>query len=518
MPKTPPTIVAPLPTDPRVMSLAKSVSLTRREAFAAAAEAWAWMAVMAVDDIVVNTAVDSLDGLVDVPGFGTAMLQAGLVGVVNDGLVLPVELRRRERDQRRERAAAAAEDQDDKAERERKQARVRQRRRRRDKALEKTNAKTASPPPTADTRVKWTPRRLGTVDGHDVMLFYSPKTEAWFYCLKDASPHEWTASVADQQNPSFAEALAGLHSTMKREAGKGLGSGDTFRPSLKAMVTAAERYRDERASAAADDARRDEGNKALAEASAEDQDDIDHEPAERDCHAPVTVPERDTVTVTVMSRSESVTSPPKSCDEGDFGGVTCHAPVTVPAPSSSNSLSASGNEDKENTTTTSVVTPRKRDHEDDILERFVPRKDPVVGELERKRQEVAARFAAALGVTVESVIQQWRSKPDTLRARVEAAGIDPNTGLPVNAEGAHEPAAARDDIGVTTEPIDQDRPAAGNVGARGDGEFACSHLDIHDALRGLGIPSPARQALPAEDNAFEDERRRTMDQLLKQGA
>jgi hypothetical protein len=336
--------------------------------------------------------------------------------------------------------------------------------------------------------------------------------------LKDASPHEWTASVADQQNPSFAEALAGLHSTMKREAGKGLGSGDTFRPSLKAMVTAAERYRDERASAAADDARRDEGNKALAEASAEDQDDIDHEPAERDCHAPVTVPERDTVTVTVMSRSESVTSPPKSCDEGDFGGVTCHAPVTVPAPSSSNSLSASGNEDKENTTTTSVVTPRKRDHEDDILDRFVPRKDPVVGELERKRQGVAARFAAALGVTVESVIQQWRSKPDTLRARVEAAGIDPNTGLPVNAEGAHEPAAARDDIGVTTEPIDQDRPAAGNVGARGDGEFACSHLDIHDALRGLGIPSPARQALPAEDNAFEDERRRTMDQLLKQGA
>jgi hypothetical protein len=522
MPKTPPTIVAPEPDDHRVMALAKTVSLTRREAFAAAAEVWAWMARRAVDNIVPQTALDSADFVVDIKGFGQAMLQAGLVGVVNDGLVLPAELRRRERDQRGNRKTAAAEDQDDKVERERKQARARQRRRRRDMALEKTNAKTTSPSPTAVTTVKWTPRRLGTVDGHDVMLLYSTKTAAWFYCLKDASPKEWTASLADQQNPSFAEALAGLHGTMKRETGKGFCSGDTFRPSLQAMVTAAERYRQEREETAAAAARRDEGNKALAEASVEDQDDIDHGLAERDCHAPVTLEGRDTVTVTLLSRSNSVTCPPNSSGDGDLENVTCHAPVTEPAPSSSSSSVFLGNHEKKNTTTTSSVTPHERDHEDGILDRMLgagqaPRdEDPATAERRRKRQQMVERFAAALGATAEAIDVQWRAKPHVLRARLESAGIDTTTGFPFNAEASSAPAAALDDIGVTTEPFADDKPAAGIVEAPGDD---IGFQETSEALDRLGIPRAVNEAPPHDDaEPFEDLRRRTVERLLEQEA
>jgi hypothetical protein len=517
MPKTPPTIVAPLPHDPRVMTLAKSVSLTRREAFAAAAEAWAWMSVMAVDDIVPQTAPDSLDSVVDIEGFGQAMFQAGLVGVVNDGLVLPAELRRRERDQRGNRKTAAAEDQDDKVERERKQARARQRRRRRDMALEKTNAKTTSPSPTGtDTGPKWKPRRLGTVDGHDVMLLYSPKTEAWFYCLKDASPKEWTASVADPQNPSFAQALAGLHGTMRRETGKGFCTGDTFRPSLQAMVTAAERYRQEREETAAAAARRDEGNKALVEASVEDQDDIDHGLAERDCHAPVTLKGRDTVTVTLLSRSNSVTCPPNSSGDGDLENVTCHAPVTEPAPSSSSSSVFLGNDEEKNTTTTSSVTPRKRDHEDGILDRLAPRTDPEQVKQQDRHRLWLERVAAALGTTANAVEYQRRNAIGVLLARMKAAGIDPTTGFPFNAEASSAPAQARDDIGVTTEPNADDKPAAGSVEAPGDD---IGFQETSEALDTLGIPRAVNEAPPHDDaEPFEDLRRRTVEQLLEQGA
>lgn len=482
MPKTPPTIVAPLPNDPRVMKLAKSVGVTRREAFAAAAEAWAWMAVQAVDDIVPQTEPDSLDSVVDIAGFGQAMLQAGLVGVVNDGLVLPVELRRLERDQRGGRATAAAEDQDDKIERERKQARIRQRRKRAEKKLAKPASKTTSPPPAENNGPKRKPCRLGDAEGYPVMLLWS-REGVPFYKLVGAEPKAWTGTVTDPENPSFADALVSLHAAMKLAAGKGLGCGDNFRPSLKAVVDAAERYRDARAAAAADDARRDEGNKALAEASAEDQDDIDHEPAERDCHAPVTVPERDTVTVTVLSRSEGVTCPPNSSGEADLGNATCHARVTEPALSSSSSSVPFGNEDKENTTTTSSVTPRQRDHEDDILNRFVPRKDFVEDQRKRKWLEMAERFAAALGSTVESILEQWQTDRDTLRARLMAAGIDPNTGHRL--EGHHEPAGARHDISVTTEPEADDKPAAGIVEAPDDAAF--EHDDQTSLVTARGL-------------------------------
>ena len=60
MPRTPPTIVAPLPRDPRVMELAKALNVSRREAYAAAVEAWAWMSMMERDGVVPDAEPASL--------------------------------------------------------------------------------------------------------------------------------------------------------------------------------------------------------------------------------------------------------------------------------------------------------------------------------------------------------------------------------------------------------------------------------------------------------------------------
>jgi hypothetical protein len=462
-----------MPNDPRIFALAKASGLTTREAFACAAECWAWVTVMSVDDIVVNTAPDSLDAVVDVAGFGQAMLEAGLVGTVDGGLVLPAELRRRQSERSGGRAAATTEDHDDRKERERKGARIRKRRSRANKALTTPALKDTSVMPAEDKGMKQKPARLGTVDNFPVMLLWS-RTGTPFYKLAGASPKEWTGTVTDPEHPSYADALVSLHAAMKRDDSKGLGgNGDNFRPSLKAVVAEAERYQAERAAAAVDDARRDEANRAAAEAAAEDHDDIDHEPAERDCHAHVTPEQRDTVTVTETSRPEGVTCPPKSHEDSDLGNGECHGHVTATAPSSSSSSSvsaSSGQSCKANTTTTKGVTPAERDHEDRILERILPQKDPVTVERERKRQELAERFAAALNVSVESVIHQWRTKRDTLLARLLAVGIDPNTGFRVAAEAPAEPAAARDVASATTEPTTDDKPAAGSVDAPDDEE------------------------------------------------
>jgi hypothetical protein len=162
--RTPPTMVAPLPRDPRVMELAKALTISRREAIAAALEAWAWMMTMEHDGVVPDAVPDSLDGVVDIPGFGQAMLQARLVGVVNDGLVLPAELRQQQRDHGGGPAVAAdgVQGDDAKTERRREQNRVSARRYRRKTTVTGSKAK---PSIGAD----W--RSLGRVAGHEVRAY-----------------------------------------------------------------------------------------------------------------------------------------------------------------------------------------------------------------------------------------------------------------------------------------------------------------------------------------------------------
>jgi hypothetical protein len=516
MPRTPPTIVAPLPKDFRVLALAKATGLTRREAFGAAAEAWEWMLGEAEDDIVPRTAVDALDVVVDIAGFGQAMLEAALVGTVDGGLVLPAELRNQQRDERGGRATAAAEDQGDKKERERKGARIRKRRSRANKALTTPASKDTSVTPAVGAAVKRMPRCLGTVDGFPVMLLwgsYGP-----FYKLAGASPKEWTGTATNPKRPSFADALVSLHAAMKRDAGKGLGGGDSFRPSLKAMVDEAERYRASRTSEAADDARRDEANQAAAEAAAEDQEDAEHEPAGRDSHAHVTPDQRDTVTVTVSSRPESVTCPSNFNDGGDLGNVDCHAHVTEPAPSSSSSLSVScfhEDKSKENTTTTSGVTPAERDHEDRILDRILGdgQEGQSANPATAAQRELFRLYADGLGEDIAKVQTWMRCNRPYLSLRLKAAGIDSKTGLRVSAEGSHEPVDARHDISVTTEPIAGDKPAAGSVDARDDDarleDEDPDHprhdsLDTLMALKRNGIPLPMLMGAPGRGHHLDD--------------
>ena len=518
MPKTISTTIGPNPTDRRVLQLEQLLNVSRPHAVGVVVMSWAWLHAEQTEGVVPGTP-SMMDIVVDMTGAGQALVEAGLVGVSPDGLILPLELRRQ--------ADRAARSDESPTDRRRRKDNERKAKSRRNQRLTKPASK-PSPSPTAEaTVVKWTPRRLGTVDGHDVMLLYSTKTQAWFYCLKDASPKEWTASVADQESPSFAEALAGLHSTMKRETGKGFCSGDTFRPSLQSMVTAAERYRQEREETAAAATRRAEGNKALAEASAVDHDDIDHEPAERDLSRSCPHAEADTVT----SPHECPQSGHNAADASpyerqDLDAKTC--PHECPqsghnaAPSSSSSSVFPGNDEKKNTTTTSSVTPHERDHEDDILDRMLgagqaPRdEDPATVERRRKRQQMVERFAAALGATAEAIDVQWRAKPHVLRARLESAGIDTTTGFPFNAEASSAPAPALDDIGVTTEPDADDKPAAGSVEAPGDD---IGFQETSEALDRLGIPRAVNEAPPHDDaEPFEDLRRRTVEQLLEQGA
>jgi hypothetical protein len=86
----------------------------------------------------------------------------------------------------------------------------------------------------------------------------------------------------------------------------------------------------------------------------------------------------------------------------------------------------------------------------------------------------------------------------------------------LNADGAHEPAGARNGIDTTTEPIAGDTPAEGSVEAS-DEDIGFD--DTTEALNGHGIRRTVNEAPPPDDaEPFEDLRRRTIEPLLEQGA
>jgi hypothetical protein len=244
MPTTPPTIVAPLPNDPRVMLLAQATGLTRREAFGAAAEAWAWLAVMATDDAIVKATPDALTALVDVAGFGSAMITAGLVGVVDDGLVLPVELRhRQQRDARGGVATAGDEDPGD-ARRKALNAEAARRYRKRARG---TGSKTKS-------AVK-SYRTLGFVAGHEVRAFegrFGPYAMVLGAMLGGETFRKLTAGAKDKALeavtladvlPGIVEKAKGIH---EREQGiRDASKRKALVPSYDSLRAAAERHHDE---------------------------------------------------------------------------------------------------------------------------------------------------------------------------------------------------------------------------------------------------------------------------------
>jgi hypothetical protein len=348
-----------------------------------------------------------------------------------------------------------------------------------------------------------------------------------FYKIYGASPKDFTGTVTDPDNPSLADAFVALLSTMRREGGKGIGNAETFRPTMEQMVAAARREAEQRATAAVDVARREQANTAFAEAAAGDQEDHDQGGPERDAVTPLSRSERDTVTChasVTLEGSESVNgSPFGGTDLGAISeGSKCHAPCHNAAPSSSSSFSSLNESRKENTTTTSSGTTGQRD-QDDILKGFV--RDDILDtfvepppSLERvKELERFKRWADALKTTVDAIEYQFRRDPGFVFTRLTAAGIDPKTGLPFNAEGAGEPVDARHDIDTTTDTMTGNKPAAGSVEAPGDD---IGFRRTTEALDRLGITRTVNPAPPPDDDQepFEDKRRRTTEQLLRQGA
>jgi len=182
--------------------------------------------------------------------------------------------------------------------------------------------------------------------------------------------------------------------------------------------------------------------------------------AERDCHAPVTPAERDTVTchAPVTLARDASTLPGNV-----LGAVFCHAPVTLAGPSSSSScLNGMNHEDKDTTTTRATGDHERDAHADrgddfsrylkatgkpDELDRYLtasghqPALDPETAAL-------VQRLAAALNTTPEAIREQGRHRPDVLLARCHAAGIDPKTGFPMAARAAragdHAPTSPQD--------------------------------------------------------------------------
>lgn len=472
MPATPPTIVAPIPADPRVMTLAKSLGLSRREAFGAAAEAWAWMSVMANDGLVVQAAPDSLDGLVDVAGFGAAMVDAGLVGVVDDGLVLPAELRRLERDDRATRRGADADDADDlddQTRRRREQNRVASRKYRRREKVTGSKAKPA---------VGNNYRSLGHVAGHEVRVFDGPHgcyamvlgatVNGQPFRKLTAGDKAWSL-----ESVRLVDTLPALVDKWKAQSRPvGLDDPPTLVPSLSAFRDDAERLMALATLQAADAARHADGADASsrhADASAI----VSNASADHDADS-----ERNPLEANALDASSASSSR--------------HADGLSSMSYLSKSSSSIEEEDMRQAGRQEGRHHDQGDHE-----------PAGMAEWDRRRHEEKqrdARIAEALGLDIDTVKIRNRTY---LALQCRQAGIDPQTGLPVNADAPGKPSQARPGIDATTEPTRRDKPATGNVGARDDDELFCDHRQLRQALKAEGIPAPVAKSLTADDDAFE---------------
>jgi hypothetical protein len=414
-----PVMIAPMPTDRRVVALGQSLGVTTRAAWAMAAEAWAWLQAEAGDIGVVPGAAALLDAVADVQGLGAALVAAELVGATEQGIVLPTELVRGSRllDGGGD---AVVEDRRRKAARER-QSRCRKRKRLTGGTSTRTTASAPGAGQQAAPRHK--PRKLGVACGHVVMLLEGP--HGLYVSLENAKPRcTRSANGHDYDTLTLADALDLL--LLSHESHPAPGGGHRV-PRLADLEAAARMERDRQRAADAAAVRRDEGNMALLEAAAEMDDDIH----ERDCHAavtPVTSDTRDShASCHASTEAESVTT--TSSDKGIDAGP-CHAPCHAsggPKALSSSSSSLSSSHAQQRTTTTkggngSFERDRAADGTETVPEWL--RKDR-----EARNQVRAERWAAALGVTVDDIRSMYRVDKAGLRARLEAAGVSPDTGL-----------------------------------------------------------------------------------------
>lgn len=473
MPRTPPTIVAPVPRDPRVMVMAKTLNVSRADAYTAVADVWALLAADAEGDIVKGWTLEMLDAVVEkkMKGCARVMHQAGLVGVVDDGLVLPAELRHQYRAERGEPAAAAVErDGDGRDNRRKEQNRAASRKYRRKNRVTGSQAKSSGDK-------KW--RSLGRVAGHEVRVFdgaygcYAMMLGATVggepYRKVTTGDKSWSL-----ESVRLADTLPGLLEKWKvvhqKENGRLVPlplvpSYVDFRDDAE-RLTALAKYQ----AAEADAARHADG----ADASSR------HADASAASAGPSADPNAD--------------GERKSCDDKGLDASSASADRHADAFSSMSALSKSSSSIEEEDMSGEGGKAAGDDGPDqgDAEPAGIAAWD----QNRRRQRALAEKFSIHLGEDVETILQRWKWNPRPLRLQLEAAGIDPNTGDAINAEAPHEPAGATTGIQGTMEPTARHEPAGANVCGPGAQEFDCDQDDLRQALRRLGISSPAVQTLP----------------------
>jgi hypothetical protein len=442
MPTTPPTIVAPLPNDPRVMMLAQATGLTRREAYGAAAEAWAWLAVMATDDAIVKASPDALTALVDVAEFGSAMITAGLVGVVDDGLVLPAELRRLERDQRSvlggKATADGADDLDDQTRRRRAANAASSRRYRK-----RNKAKGLKAKPAGDANNY---RSLGRVAGHEVRVYNGPHGCYAILLGATVDGRLFKLTTGDKawsiDTVRLVDALPGLLEKWKVESrGRGLQESPTLVPAYAALRDDAERLTVLAKLQANGAARHADGDDASAR----------HADASASSARPSADPDAD---------GERNPMEHKGLDTA-AASADRHADAF-----SSMSFSLTSSSSFEEEDIQSEGRKAAGDHERD---QGVTAEPDGMAEWTRRQEQkraMARKFAEVLNEDFDTVWRLWKVNAPYLRSRLEAAGINPNTGDVVTADAPSVARDARAGIDSTTEPTTGNKPATGVVAAR----------------------------------------------------
>jgi hypothetical protein len=416
------------------MVMAKMLNVNRAAAYTAVADVWAMLAADAEGDIVKGWTLEMLDAVVEIEmaGCGTAMLHAGLVGVVDDGLVLPAELRHQQRDERGE---AAATDQGDDKRKELRREQNRQASRRRRKRNRVTGSKAKPSGGKAG-------RTLGRVAGHEVRLFegeYGPYAMVIGATVNGESTTKFTTGCKawSLDTVRLMDALPGLVEKWKeksRPVGLEL-TGPTLIPSYADFRDDAERLT------------------MLAKIAAEDDrhaDGADASSRHADASAASAGP----------SAGRDDDGERKSCDGMGLDASAASADRHADALSSMSCLSKSSSNEEEDMRDEGREAAGERGGEEYLAWKT---------QRDQKRQ-LLKRYADALGTTLDAVEYQYRHGFPYLMARLKAAGIDLKTGLRVAAGGSHEPVDARDDASVNTEPMTNDKPAAGSVGARDEDE------------------------------------------------
>jgi hypothetical protein len=117
----------------------------------------------------------------------------------------------------------------------------------------------------------------------------------------------------------------------------------------------------------------------------------------------------------------------KLLERKDLGATQASAPRLADALSSMSSLSKSSSScEEEDMWEEARVAPGDRD-----AGRIdtAHREDMELSDQKHRHRMLAERFALGLGLSVERVLYLWKASPQYLRRQLEAAGINPNTGM-----------------------------------------------------------------------------------------